>query len=57
MDDTVKAPVIKAMTAWALVGITSWADAAAAAAFLYSVLLIFEWCWKKFLRDWIKGRQ
>ncbi len=48
---TVEAPVAKMLTVWAAVGITSWADAAAAAAFFYSLLLITEWFWKKFWRD------
>jgi hypothetical protein len=37
----------KIVSAWALIGITSWAEAASFAAFLYSLLLISEWCWKK----------
>ena len=45
---TVDAPVFKIVTAWAAVGITSWADMAAFLASLYSFLLIAEWCWKKY---------
>lgn len=37
---------------WAMVGITSWADFAAALAAIYSLLMIFDFCWKKFVRDW-----
>jgi hypothetical protein len=47
-DSTVAAPIAKVVSAWALFGITSWSDAAAAAAFLYTMMLIGEWCWKKF---------
>lgn len=60
---TVDAPLAKLLTVWAAVGISSWADAAAAAAFFYSCLLITEWFWKKFWRDifarrgWIKGKK
>jgi hypothetical protein len=54
MDDT-KVAVAKATSAWgavglAKIGIHQWSDAAAMAAFLYSVLLIAEWCWKKWRR-------
>lgn len=49
-QDTVAAPVIKIASAWGAVAITSWADAAAALAALYTLLLITEWCWKKILR-------
>jgi hypothetical protein len=38
---------IKLSSAWAAVGITSWADAASALAFLYTLILIGEWLWKK----------
>jgi len=41
---------IKIASAWAAVAITSWADAAAALAALYTILLIGEWVWKKVLR-------
>ena len=52
----VSQPVAKMITAWSGVGIaeflqqlgiTSWADAAAAAACMYSMLLIVEWAYKK----------
>lgn len=65
-DSSVSLPMAKLLTVWAAVGITSWADAAAAAAFFYSLLLITEWFWKKFWRDifirhgwfkrWFKGK-
>lgn len=37
-------------TAWAAVGITSWADAASALAFCYTLLLLLEWVWKRLAR-------
>ena len=43
-------PVAKVASVWALVGITSWADLAAALAAFYSLLLIAEWFWKKLAR-------
>lgn len=57
---TVAAPLFKVTTVWVAVGITSWADAAAFAATVYTTLLCAEWVWKKFLRGiflrkgWIK---
>lgn len=38
----------KLLSVWALyVGITSWQEAAAFAAFVYTLLLILEWLYKK----------
>lgn len=54
-------PVLKVGTVWALIGITSWAEAAAFLGALYSALLIGEWLWKKairplcVIRGWIKN--
>jgi hypothetical protein len=45
-------PVEKTIALWGLIGVSSWADFAALVASVYSVLLIGEWLWKKFLRDW-----
>ena len=60
---TVAAPVVKVVSAWAAVGISSWADvqamAGAIAALLaafYSLLLIGEWWWKKFWRPMAEDR-
>ena len=53
---TVARPGIKLATAWAAVGITSWADAAAALAAAYSALLIIEWLWKKLMRPYLDRR-
>lgn len=49
-DRDIAAPVAKVASVWAVVGVSSWADAAALAAFIYSMLLITEWFWKKFWR-------
>lgn len=54
--------VTKVLTVWAAIGITSWAEAASFAAFLYSMVLLAEWFWKKLIkpfliyRGWIKWR-
>lgn len=54
---------VKIGTAWAAVGITSWADFASALACLYTIILIIEWLWKKAIRPfcenrgWIKRKQ
>lgn len=59
MSDQTSIPVAKLVTAWAgagvanflhKVGITSWGEAAAAAAAVYSGLLIIEWSCKKIAR-------
>lgn len=42
---------------WAAVGVTSWADVAAALAALYSVLLIGEWLWKKMIKPFMVWRK
>ncbi|SNR73879.1 hypothetical protein SAMN05192560_0788 [Methylobacillus rhizosphaerae] len=48
MDNTeISHPVIKVISVWAAVGITSWADFAAFLAAVYSLILICEWVWKK----------
>lgn len=54
--DTVAAPAIKIVTAWAAVGITSWAEAASALAALYTLLLIIEWLWKRLARPFCERR-
>ena len=53
---TIAAPVTKAISVLAAAGISSWSDAASIAALVYTLLLIGEWSWKKFLREWIKSR-
>ena len=62
-NETVAAPVVKAASAWAAVGIASWSDLQAAAgavaatlAAFYSLLLIFEWWWKKVWRPMLEAR-
>lgn len=51
MTPETKMDAIKATSAWAAIGITNWAEAAQAAAAIYSVLLIIEFVWKRFLRE------
>lgn len=51
VESTVAAPVAKVISVWAAVGITSWTEAAAFVAFLYSCILIIEWGWKKFKKE------
>lgn len=55
-QQTVAAPGVKIASAWAAVAITSWADFAAMLAAFYTMLLIGEWCWKKFLRPFAEMR-
>ena len=56
----ISSPMLKIISAWALIGITSWADFAAFLGAVYTSLLILEWLWKKVLRPiavskgWIK---
>lgn len=47
---------LKLGTAWGAVGITSWADAASALAFLYTLVLLGEWLWKKAIRPFAERR-
>ena len=47
-SEQIAAPALKIASAWAAVGITSWADAASFVAFCYTMILIAEWAWKKF---------
>jgi hypothetical protein len=49
-DSTVGDQGLKLLTVWAAVGITSWSDAAAFLASIYSALLIGEWVYKKFFK-------
>lgn len=55
-DDTVAAPVVKVLTAWAAVGITSWADVASILAAIYTLCLIGEWVYRKFFKSRFKRR-
>jgi hypothetical protein len=50
-----KMAAVKGASAWAAVGLAKigvhqWSDVAAMLAALYSLLLICEWCWKKWRR-------
>lgn len=40
-------PLVKVLSAWAAFGITTWQEAAAFAAFIYSMCLIIEWVYKR----------
>lgn len=55
-DSTISHPVAKAISLWALVGISSWTEAAAFLGCIYSTLLIAEWTWKKVLRSYARSR-
>ena len=55
-DQTIAVPLFKLATVWAAVGITSWSDAAAALATLYTTLLIAEFLWKKTIRPLLEHR-
>ena len=60
---SVASPALKVVTAWGAIGITSWSDAAAALAFIYTLCLLCEWFWKKCGRPfaekhgWVKRKQ
>lgn len=62
-DSDISWPVAKALSLWAAIGITSWADFASFVAGMYSLVLICEWFWKKIGRGlavrwgWIKDGQ
>lgn len=53
---SVAAPVLKVVTAWGAVGITSWADAASFLAALYTFFLLCEWLWKRFIAPFCEAR-
>lgn len=44
--------VTKVSSLWAAVGISSWSEFAAAAASVYSVILIGEWFWRRLIRSY-----
>lgn len=51
MDQTqVGNPILKVVSAWALIGVTSWAEAASFFAAMYTLILILEWAYKKAFR-------
>ena len=56
MSDDINAPAAKVISLWAVIGITSWTEAAAFAGFIYSMLLIGEWVWKKIARPFAERR-
>ena len=47
---SVNSPIAKIISALGLAGITSWSEFASACAALYTLLLISEWVWKRFLK-------
>lgn len=63
MSEDINAPAAKVISLWAVIGITTWTEAAAFAGFVYSLLLIGEWVWKKVgrpfaeRRGWVKPRK
>jgi len=46
----IAAPIFKVASAWALIGVTSWAEFASFLAACYTMMLIAEWTWKKICR-------
>lgn len=61
---SVASPGVKLATAWlAALGISSWSDAAAFIAFIYTLCLLGEWLWKRVgrsfceKRGWVKRAQ
>lgn len=62
-NNDIQMPVTKVVSLWALIGVTTWTEAAAFAGFVYSMILIGEWVWKKILRriaerrGWVKKRR
>lgn len=54
--NAVSMPVVKVITAWAAVGITSWADVASILAALYTFLLLLDFLWKRFGRPFCEER-
>lgn len=53
-DDPIHWAIAKLISVWMLIGVTSWTQAASFVAFLYTCILIGEWCWKKIRRK--KGK-
>ena len=49
-NNDIQMPVTKVVSLWALIGVTTWTEAAAFAGFVYSLILIGEWLWKKVFR-------
>lgn len=49
MDDksTIGIIIAKLGSVWVAVGISNWSDAAAFAAFVYTMALLGDWTWKK----------
>lgn len=61
---SVSNPVLKAVTALlAGIGVSSWSDMAALLAAVYTLCLLSEWLWKRFVRPfaevhgWVKRKR
>lgn len=53
-DDQISHPVVKfasAVVVWATS--LTWGERAQVAAFAYTMLLIFDWFWRRILRPWL----
>jgi hypothetical protein len=52
MDDHthIEGSAVKILSAWAVIGITSWADFAAFLGAIYTFVLLSEWAYKKVVR-------
>jgi hypothetical protein len=55
-DESVAYAPVKLASVWAAVGITSWSEAASAAAFVYTICLICHLAWKT-LKPWAAKRK
>lgn len=55
-DSTISHPVAKGLSVWALVGVSSWTEAAGFLACIWTSLLICEWFWKKVFRSYARRR-
>lgn len=56
MDSEIQGKLVKTVTAWGAIGITSWAEAASFFACLYTIALLCEWLWKKAIRPMLVNR-
>lgn len=63
-NNDIQMPFTKVLSLWALIGITTWTEAAAFAGFVYTILLMAELVWKKWglrrfaeRRGWVRKRR
>lgn len=47
-------PVAKIISLWAIIGISSWTEAAGFVGFVYSLILIGEWAWRRIGRPFAR---